>query len=115
MKKILIVDDTEINRILLKRYLGTENFILIEATNGLEAVETSTKENLDLVFMDIMMPYMNGIEATIEIKKIKPELPIIAVSAYLDDELQNLKIFDIKLTKPINFNMINGVLDKFLI
>ena len=114
MKNILIVDDSELNLYLLKRFISGD-FNIIEATNGKEALEICIEKEIDLVFMDIMMPVMNGIDSTIKIKKIKTNLPIIAISAYLDSDLQKLDCFDDKLSKPIQIYEINEIIEKYLV
>jgi len=114
MKNILIVDDEQINRYLLKHYVLNKNINIFEAGNGKEALKIFNEEQIDLIFMDIMMPVMDGIDATIEIKKINPELPVIAISAHLDLESDKLNCFDIKLSKPINKKIFNNIIKQFL-
>ncbi len=80
MIKIMVVDDEVAMREILKIML--KDYRVIEASNGREAVELYKKEKPHVVLMDIMMPLMNGIEATSEIKKIDPEAKIIAITAY---------------------------------
>lgn len=88
--KILVAEDEEINYLVIETFLKKQrelNFEIIHAKNGVEAVETS-KENpdLDLILMDIKMPLLNGYDATVQIKKIYPNLPIIALTAYSNPE-----------------------------
>ena len=82
----LIAEDGEINFLFLKTILTKikeYDFIIHRAKNGKEAVQSCTEnKEIDLVFMDIKMPLMNGYDATRKIKKIRPELPIIAQTAY---------------------------------
>lgn len=78
--KILIVDDETLILELLKIMLSDYN--VIGAVNGREAVEKYKESKPDIVFMDIMMPVMDGIEATKEILKIDSEAKVIAVTAY---------------------------------
>jgi len=80
MVKVMVVDDEIAMREILKIML--KDFKIIEASNGREAIELYKKEKPDLVLMDVMMPIMNGIEATAEIKKIDPNAKIIAITAY---------------------------------
>ncbi len=84
ISKILIVDDEPINLILLEEIIKTEfGDVILTATNGKEAVKQClNNENINLVLIDIKMPVMNGIEATKIIKEKRPELIIIAQSAY---------------------------------
>lgn len=80
-KKVLIVDDDlailEVLQLMLK-----DNFEVIVARNGREAVEKYRLFKPDIVIMDIVMPEMDGIQATKEILKIDPNAKIIAISAY---------------------------------
>ena len=82
-KKILIAEDERTNYLFLEALLKRTNVELIWAETGKAAVEAVKKDNgIDLVLMDIKMPEMNGYEATHEIKKINPNIPIIAQTAY---------------------------------
>lgn len=85
-KTILIVEDDLINFHYLKELLSNMNAILIHAKNGLDAIHYCKNKNIDLVLMDIQMPEMNGFEATREIRKENLKIPIIAISAYVDQE-----------------------------
>jgi CheY-like chemotaxis protein len=67
IKKILIVDDEENIRDLIRRILGKE-YTVFEAKDGVEAVDVARAQKPDLIFMDIMMPRMNGYDATYAIK-----------------------------------------------
>lgn len=85
-KTILIVDDEEFNRLLLRSVLSKYGVKLQEATNGAEAVEKVLQQNFDLVIMDIRMPVKNGLEACQEIRKFEKHLPILASTAVISDE-----------------------------
>lgn len=80
MKKILVVDDEEKIRIIIKKYAEFEGYEITEASNGMEAIEACKKEDFDLIIMDVMMPELDGFSACKEIKKIK-DIPIIMLSA----------------------------------
>jgi two-component system, cell cycle response regulator DivK len=83
-KRILIVEDQEDNRTILRDVLSTVGYDLIEAFNGEDAVRLAQSERPDLILMDIQLPLMDGYEATRRIKAT-PELnaiPIIAVTSY---------------------------------
>ncbi|MCP4151846.1 MAG: response regulator [bacterium] len=85
---ILVVDDTEMNRLVLKDTLDTYGFETIEAVNGKEAVDRALQHQPDLILMDIRMPVMNGIEATRLIKKNQAtaHIPVVAITAYASDK-----------------------------
>jgi two-component system, cell cycle response regulator DivK len=83
-KRILIVEDTEDNRQIIRDLLTNFDYELIEATNGAEGVALAQSHHPDLILMDIQLPVMDGYEATRRIRAI-PELaqvPIIAVTSY---------------------------------
>ncbi|MEE0685136.1 MAG: response regulator transcription factor [Lachnospiraceae bacterium] len=80
MKMILVVDDEEKIRIIIKKYAEFEGYEITEASNGMEAIEACKKEDFDLIIMDVMMPELDGFSACKEIKKIK-DIPIIMLSA----------------------------------
>ncbi|MDY7023286.1 MAG: ATP-binding protein [Cyanobacteriota bacterium] len=84
--RILIADDREINRKLLIKLLSPLGFELKEATNGAEAVELSQRWHPHLIWMDMRMPVMDGVEATRQIKTISPEIKIIALTASIIEE-----------------------------
>jgi DNA-binding response OmpR family regulator len=84
MSKILICDDESGLRTVIKRYAIFEGYEVVEASNGLEAVEACRKENFDIIIMDIMMPELDGFSAVKEIRKIF-DIPVIMLSACGDE------------------------------
>ncbi len=85
-KTVLITEDEDSNFILLEEMLSHSGINMIRAVNGLEAVKLcQSNPNIDLVLMDIKMPEMDGYEATKRIKEFKPDLPIIAQTAYVTE------------------------------
>ena len=111
MYTILVVEDERTNYNLLMIMLRPSKVQLLWATNGKEAVKMA-EENLltiDLVLMDIRLPLMNGYEATKAIKLLKPDLPVIAQTAYaMDVEIQTAIAAgcDGYITKPIERNLL---------
>lgn len=91
--KILIVDDEELIRSVIKEYALLEGYLVDEASNGLEAVEKSRNSNYDLIIMDIMMPKLDGYQAVKEIHKEK-NIPVLMLSARAD-EYDKLLGFDL--------------------
>jgi two-component system autoinducer 1 sensor kinase/phosphatase LuxN len=79
-KKVLVVDDTHVNRLLVQSYLVTEGVKVEQAASGIEAIEKAKKTKFDLIFMDIRMPNMNGFEACKEIRKFTASTPIVSLS-----------------------------------
>jgi len=83
-KKILVVEDTEDNRQILRDLLGMAGYEMLEAHDGAEGVAKAAEHRPDLILMDIQMPVMDGYEATRRIKA-NPDLkaiPIVAVTSY---------------------------------
>ena len=84
---ILVADDEEDVRILLKEVLEEENYTVITATNGQKAVDTVNNNHPDCVLLDVRMPVMDGMEAFLKIREIAPELPVIFLTAYGSSDL----------------------------
>lgn len=115
--RILIVEDNQINSKLLIALLKQFKIEPKLAITGKQAVTLCEKESFDLVFMDLHMPEMDGIEATILIKKNQPKLPIIATTADILANENNALInqgFDRVLSKPIDENKLIACLNEWL-
>jgi signal transduction histidine kinase/ActR/RegA family two-component response regulator len=117
---LLIAEDDNLNYLLFQKIMQLKNYKIIRAVNGLEAVEICINNpSIDLVLMDIKMPVMNGFEALEKIKAIRPELIIIAQTAYSSSEDED-KIYKAGfygyITKPIKrerlFEIIDDVFQK---
>lgn len=80
MPKLLVVDDEERIRDIIREYAEFNEFQVTEAADGMEAVECVRKNDFDIIVMDIMMPKLDGYSACKEIKKIK-DIPVIMLSA----------------------------------
>lgn len=124
MKSILVVDDNQNNRmilsLLIEDYLEENPDLSLdvkEAKNGREAVEMCSSESFDLVFMDIMMPEMDGIEATERIRENDKNVMIIAVSA-VDDSERKKKILnhgaEDYISKPVNADIFQSRIANYL-
>ncbi len=81
--KILYADDDEKSRILVRKILESEGFVISEAVNGLEAVQKASSERPDLILMDLLMPVMDGFDALNRIHEVPElaEVPAIAITA----------------------------------
>jgi CheY-like chemotaxis protein len=115
--KILIAEDVESNYLYLKAVLSKLNADIFWAKNGLEAIEICEKNSIDVVLMDLQMPDMNGYEATEILKKKKPNLPIIAQTAFAmsDDREKALEAgCDDYLAKPIKSKDLLNAVGKFI-
>ena len=120
--KILIAEDNPLNMVLSKTMLShlMPNSEVYEARNGLEAIEQYKSISLDLIFMDIQMPELDGIEATKKIRALEVNksnhLPIVALTAgALKEEKEKCLAagMDDFLTKPLEYSKIQTVLNKF--
>lgn len=119
--QVLIVEDEEINYLYLETLLMNEidiHFIVYHAKNGEDAVKVCENHpKLNLVFMDIKMPTLNGIEATKQIKKINPDLPIIAQTAYTakpDKDAALSAGCDDYISKPLDIAYLKSLITKHL-
>jgi len=92
-KKILIVDDSPVNLILLHRFLSRVGYNVIQATSGEEAIRMAGKEQPDLIILDIVMPGIDGLEAASRLKDQSSTrtIPIIFVSSLVKKHSSMLK------------------------
>ncbi len=117
--RILVADDERTNRSILIALLQAEGYQVVSADNGKEAVELFQRNQPDLVLMDVMMPEMDGYEATRRIKKIAGErfVPVIFITA-LDDEGSLVKGIeaggDDFLSKPYNRTVLKAKIDALM-
>lgn len=121
--RIMIVEDNPVNRFLAHTIIQkvVPNAVIISAEDGEEAIEKFRENRLDLIFMDIQMPVLSGLEATEEIRNIEKEnshTPIIALTARaLKNEREKYlaRGMDDYLTKPVVLEDVKEVIFKFLI
>ncbi|MCK5647556.1 MAG: SpoIIE family protein phosphatase [Gammaproteobacteria bacterium] len=114
--KILIVDDAVTNRLVLSAYLKKDGYTVVVAENGLEAIDVFQAEDPDLILMDIMMPVMDGYEATKKIKSMTLDkfTPIIFLTAMTDEKSLSQCVEvggDDFLTKPYNRTILKAKID----
>ena len=106
---VLLVEDTEDNRFMMRRLLEMSGYRVVEATNGDEAVKLAEAEKPGLILMDLSLPVIDGLAATRLIRKL-PKLektPIIAVSAHDSADFLNEALqagCNSYITKPIDFS-----------
>jgi signal transduction histidine kinase/ActR/RegA family two-component response regulator len=119
--RILVVDDSPLNRLVAKRMIENRNHAVAEAANGREALEMIHSEDFDCLLMDVQMPVMDGFEATAAIRKMERDsgahLPIIAVTAHaLSGDLDRCLAagMDGYLTKPIKSRDVFATIERVL-
>ena len=115
--KVLLVEDNEINQLIINETLKEYGVMVDMAHNGLEAIDLVKKNHYDLIFMDIHMPVMDGIEATKQIRLFNPNIPIVALSAAAmqkDKQRTTQQGINEHLSKPIDWNAMENILKKYL-
>jgi len=118
--KILVVDDIEINVVITASMLETYKIISDDAYSGKEAIKKASEKDYDLIFMDHMMPEMDGVEAVGEIRKMGgklAEIPIIALTANAVSGAKNMFLsngFSDFISKPVEISELARTLVNFL-
>lgn len=117
-RKILIVEDYEDSRQFMKVLVESYGYQVIEAADGLEAIESLKSQFPDLILMDMAMPVMDGITATKVIRKDKKgaDIPIIAVTAHgkqFYEKAIEAGCNDL-ITKPVDFDSLESILNQYL-
>ena len=114
---ILIVDDEPVNRLVLRESLQQAGFYVVEATNGMEAVDWCKKRKFDLVFMDCLMPVMDGFAAATAIQGIDETIPVIALTADATattrERCRECGMVR-QLLKPLDFDELGRLIEFFL-
>ena len=115
---ILVAEDDSINFKLIEKLLHNINFNVIRAKDGLEAVEL-TKNNLeiDLIFMDIKMPNLDGYGAFEKIREFNKEIPIVAQTSYsFPEEIEKIKSlgFNDFISKPLDKNKLYEIINNLV-
>ena len=116
---VLLVEDTEDNRFMMRRLLEMTGYRVVEAMNGEEAVRLAQAESPQLILMDLSLPVIDGLAATRLIRKLPrfEVIPIIAVSAHDSSDFQMEAIqagCNIYITKPIDFNELEELIVQML-
>lgn len=115
-KVVLAVEDDDISLEFLRELFEPYKITLLSTGNGQSAVELcKTKPSIDLVLMDIQLPVLNGKEAMKRIKTIRPDLPVIALTAFAmagDRETFINEGFDDYIAKPTNVQELISIIDK---
>ncbi len=89
--KILVADDDPIIRKLLSEVLTHDGHQITVTSNGVEALEETKRQDFQLVFMDVHMPVMNGLETLLAMRELFPELPVAMMDSYPDQLARQAK------------------------
>jgi CheY-like chemotaxis protein len=120
MAKILVADDDSEIRLLIKRTLEKEGHSIVEATDGVVAIELFKEQVFDLAIIDIIMPKKEGIRTILELKQLKPNIRIVAISGggFVKPEsyLATAEAFGAEciLTKPFNASELSETVNNLL-
>jgi len=117
-KRILLVEDNYMNRVLVREILNLKGFEVIEATNGAEAIRILAEQTPDLILMDLHLPEMDGITATRIIKAQEryrniPVLALTAAGSREDEDEMMARGFDGFVTKPIDSKGLLATIERF--
>ena len=119
-RTIMIAEDTESNYLYIQEILSSTQAKLIRAKNGKEAVDLFSRNSgkIDMIFMDILMPGYDGFEATKLIRKIRRDIPVVALTAFtFEGEFSEglyAGCFNDYIMKPFDIKVIHKMLDKYL-
>lgn len=117
--KVLLVEDTEDNRFMMRRLLEMSSYVVVEAVNGKEAVEIAIEAQPDIILMDLSLPLIDGLGATRKIREVPSlaHVPIVAVSAHDTADFHNDALeagCDAYITKPIDFAQLEDLVERLV-
>ena len=118
-KRILVVEDSDDGRFALAKLLQLEGYTILEAIDGVQAIEIATRERPDLILMDLSLPVVDGLTATRTIRDTQgmEVVPIIALSGHdasgLGNDAKEAGITDYA-TKPVDFDLLINMLARYL-
>lgn len=117
-RKVLVAEDYTDSRKMMKVLLELEGYDVLEASDGLEAVKKAVEERPDLIFMDIAMPVLDGLQAASAIRRHQElaRVPIVAVTAYGDfyeDKARAAGCNDV-IQKPLDFRRLEPLVERYM-
>ncbi len=116
---VLLVEDTEDNRQMMRRLLELSGYQVVEATNGKEAIESASRLRPKIILMDLSLPFVDGLAATRRIRELPglEKVPIVAVSAHDTADFHNEALLagcDAYITKPIDYSELEALVGRLL-
>ena len=117
--KVLLVEDTEDNRQMMRRLLEMSGYRVVEAINGVEAVKLASEERPRIILMDLSLPLIDGLTATRRIRSLPglSKVPIVAVSAHDTADFHSEALAagcNAYVTKPIDYPELEEVVNRLL-
>ena len=117
--KVLLVEDTEDNRQMMRRLLEMSGYRVVEAINGVEAVKLASEEKPRIILMDLSLPLIDGLTATRRIRSLPglSQVPIVAVSAHDTADFHSEALAagcNAYVTKPIDYPELEEVVNRLL-
>ena len=116
---VLLVEDTEDNRQMMRKLLEISGYQVVEAINGKEAVEAATRVRPQIILMDLSLPFIDGLAATRRIRSLPgmSKVPIVAVSAHDSADFHHEALeagCDAYITKPIDYPQLEDTVNRLL-
>lgn len=116
---IMVVEDFEDNRFMMRRLLEMSGYRVVEAVNGQQAIDVAQQEQPDLILMDLSLPLLDGLTATRRIRELAEmrKVPIIAVSAHDTADFHADALAagcNEYVTKPIDFEQLERLLERLI-
>lgn len=116
---VLLVEDTEDNRQMMRKLLEMSGYRVVEAINGKEAVEVASQERPQVILMDLSLPLIDGLAATRHIRSLPglTKVPIVAVSAHDTADFHSEALAagcDAYITKPIDYPELEDIIQRLL-
>lgn len=113
MRRALVVDDSRVGRLIVGRMISNAGWGVIEAQDGARALEILEESSIDIVFLDLLMPGMRGVDVLREIRDRGLDVPIVVLTADAQAETRAVCArlgVAAYLNKPVNQAMISGIL-----
>jgi len=115
IRKILLVDDSKLSRMSMSKLLDGFDCIIMEASDGNEALDMIKNSNPDLVFLDLLMPNLGGVGVLEKLKEYGVSIPVVIVSADIQNTTRNtcLKLGAMDfVNKPMELEKVKYIIDK---